>query len=430
MERTVDYLIIGAGIAGTVLERYLRHLDVAIVDPHPGGYRIGESIIPSFFNGHLLREEVLPGARRLPSYSRKDGTTFVGRDSVAAFPVAPEDRALSMHVARHEFDAHLHASLGTPVLKERVVDVDVANHIVRTEKTTFRVRRQIVDCSGQAMVVGRSTATVDDLFPMFARWGYYDVTKVAPERFAADVAASGKAYLEYDLGECRVRESDRSAPWDVSHSSILTQLGDGLWSWQIALYDRTVLSFGVVSRSGPVAVDALDELAMTTHSPVFELARRTASRGDAFSRDHVRNNFARRASPVATMDYILLADAAMFADPIYSTGTGFAAMSAVELAWLLEGDGWTEEKCASYLERYDRTMSMALDAFDTWYRDELLHADAAAAPAVQDVLQGTLFQRTLLTGYRGAMTAAERIDRVGEYELEVQRRGGGWPFAK
>ena len=86
--REVEHLIVGAGPAGLVLQRFLREPDTVLLDPSPFGYKIGESIIPEHF-GHPLLAELLPALRAQPSYSPKYGTIFVADGCAASFPLSP-----------------------------------------------------------------------------------------------------------------------------------------------------------------------------------------------------------------------------------------------------------------------------------------------------------------------------------------------------
>lgn len=68
----VDYLIISAGMAGTVLDHFLRAEPgrKVFVDPKPGGYKVGESVMPE----HFLPPELaalLDEIRELPSFTPK-----------------------------------------------------------------------------------------------------------------------------------------------------------------------------------------------------------------------------------------------------------------------------------------------------------------------------------------------------------------------
>src|SRR5688572_15793520 len=115
-DRTVDYVILGAGIAGMTMQHVLEGESVALIDPSPGRYKIGESIIPQ----HFIEPEVRPLfeiVQKLPSACPKDGTLFVADDSVGAFaPFA--DAGYTIHVARQELEAATAAYFQTEVIRE------------------------------------------------------------------------------------------------------------------------------------------------------------------------------------------------------------------------------------------------------------------------------------------------------------------------
>ena len=76
--RHVELLIIGAGVAGLAVARAFGE-GALIIDADPGGYKIGESVIPEQF--HDPRMAACIGAvRELPSWSAKLGTLFCDGD--------------------------------------------------------------------------------------------------------------------------------------------------------------------------------------------------------------------------------------------------------------------------------------------------------------------------------------------------------------
>src|SRR5262245_37299164 len=112
----IEYLIIGAGQAGLVLKRFLTEGRSVLLDPNPGGYKIGESVVPEQF-AHPVMQALVPKVRELPSYAPKLGTTFVCDDSVASFPLPPTEAALSMHVARSELEQLMARAWNTDITR-------------------------------------------------------------------------------------------------------------------------------------------------------------------------------------------------------------------------------------------------------------------------------------------------------------------------
>ena len=66
----VDYLIVGAGLAGITLKHFLENERTVILDPNPAAYKVGESFIPETFH-HPEMQTLLAGIKRLPSFSKK-----------------------------------------------------------------------------------------------------------------------------------------------------------------------------------------------------------------------------------------------------------------------------------------------------------------------------------------------------------------------
>lgn len=406
----VEYLIIGAGMAGSVLRRFLRSERCVILDHAPDSYKIGESIIPEHFSHPVLRE-LLPEIRKLPSYSPKWGTTFVSRDSVVSFPLQPPVSS-AMHVARQELDAHARLAWKTPVVRERVTEIDLARKRVITNKNVYAVEKQILDCSGPAMVVANSIGDVIPIRPVYSRWTYFDVVKIDNSRFWNEIKSSGRAYRRFQAASGRLLPGDEADQWEPSKTTILTDVEDGVWTWQIPMYNSRLLSFGVVSRHGPVDNARLHDLAERTHAAQYTLKRRPTGRS-ALHKTHVRNHFARRARVPANMDYILLADACAFADPIYSVGTGLAVNKAIELAGMLNEGGWSAEKCRKYCADYENLLRKAVAAFEFWYTGALMTNDAAAAEVQRDFLQGSAFHVGLVTHYGNAVVDSRSREGYG-----------------
>ncbi|MFO0652970.1 MAG: hypothetical protein U0326_42525 [Polyangiales bacterium] len=387
----VDHLLIGAGMAGLVLRRLLKSERTVLIDQNPGAYKIGESVVPEQFH-HPVMRALLPAIEALPSYSPKYGTTFVSDDSVASFPLPPEETGVAMHVARSEIEQLMRREWSIDIAQERVLEVDPARHLVRTDRQTYEVERQIIDCSGPAMVVGSTLGDVKPLWPVWATWGYFDVVHNDDARFRNDVATHGRKYLRYDALRRNVLKSDEIAGWSPSRTTILTREDDGLWTWQIPLFHSTRLSFGVVSRHGPVSRERYRDIAMTRHAPNYTLAERPEDASSPYNRYHAREGFARRCGTAATMDYILLADAFGFADPVYSVGTAVAVNRAIELADVLNSDGWSEDVCAAWCADSEAQLSRAIAGFEYWYSGELLRSGEAATEVRDNFLLGTAFQ--------------------------------------
>lgn len=412
-----DYLIIGAGQAGLVLKRFLTEGRSILLDPNPGGYKIGESVVPEQF-AHPIMGALVPKIRELPSYAPKVGTTFVCDDSVASFPLPPTEVALSMHVARSELEQLMAREWNTEIMRERVVEVDIAKKTVRTDKQTYEVERQIIDCSGPAMVLASALGEVSSLWPVYAAWTYFDVGASSDDRFWEAIRTDGKKYLRYDAPRRKILPGNEIDGWSPSRTTILTRLRDGVWTWQIPLFNAKLLSFGVVSRHGPVSAEELLSTAALRRSANYELAPRPQDGSSHFNRIYTREGFARRARVAATMDYILLADAFAFADPVYSVGTALAVNKAIELASVLNGTGWTEGRRAEWCEAADKLLARAINAFNFWYSGDVLRDDDAAAEVLDNFLVGDAFQVVAAQNY-GGMISDVALNRAPLRDREV-----------
>jgi hypothetical protein len=202
-----EYLIIGAGIAGLVLRQALsKSLDVVQLDPSPGGWKIGEANSPQLFSSQKL-VELLPDVRKLPSFAGKNGSLFVGEDSAAAFPII-SDRHSDVHVARDELEGLLIDRWDIPIRRERVESIDVEARVVETEKATYRVSGQMIDCSGGAMVVANALEEVETLWPISAMWKYYDVVGQRPGAFREQLIETGRPLHFIDIPNIDVMAPD------------------------------------------------------------------------------------------------------------------------------------------------------------------------------------------------------------------------------
>jgi flavin-dependent dehydrogenase len=394
----VDYLIIGAGIAGITLKHFLKNERTVILDPNPGGYKVGESFIPETFH-HPEMQTLLPGIRALPSYSTKIGTAFVSMKSVASFPLPIEGQEFSAHVARSELESFMLKHWDIPVIKERVRQIDHGTKVVHTDQCTYEVERQILDCSGPGMVVARALGEVTEFRPAFATWTYFDVVENNDSKFWDFIRDTKRQYSRYNITQRRILPGTEEDDWSPAHTTILTQLDSNMWTWQIPLYNAELLSFGVVSREAKVTADTLFDVAEKSHLPHYTLRRRLQDGSSPYNRVHTRNCFANRADVAATKDYILVGDACAFADPVYSVGGGMAVNKAIEVAALLNDGGWTQEKCERWCQDFERIFDRSLNAFDLWYSGDLLTDESAAGDVQDNFLMGNCFQVGIATHY-------------------------------
>jgi len=398
--RTAEHIVIGAGIAGLTLRRLLGP-GCVLLDPAPGGYKIGESVIPEQFCGPPMAE-ALTAARGLASASSKAGVLFRSDDSVVAFPAGRHaERAL--HVMRADLEAMLMQRWGITVEKERVEEVDLRNRVVRTSKGQWRSRGPIIDCSGPAMVTASAAGTIEQLWPVAATWGYLDVDACDPTALAAEARRKGVRLSTLDVPDGRIVDADDIA-FDPTAATILTRIRDGVWSWQIPLYDRRILSFGVVSRGGLVSDEEYLDAVRATVAPCWRATPRLqpvhaldterfgAPLPPSTSVLFRRAGFARRCRVPASGDHVCLGDASQFADPVYSVGTGAAVAQARTLAARLSRGPWTQREADRWCEEQDAAWQRAVRAFGFWYDGTAMTDAAVAADVQRDYLLGGAFR--------------------------------------
>lgn len=421
---TVDYLIIGAGLSGLTLKNFLNNERTVLLDANPGAYKIGESFIPETFH-HPEMRKLVPNIQLLPSYSPKIGTTFISPTSAASFPLPQECQEFSMHVARSELENLLQKAWRLDIQTERVSKVDLNNKRVYTNHTCYQVEKQIIDCSGPAMTVARSIDDVINVRPIFGTWTYFDITENHPDQFWQFIRKTNRQYKRYNLTKRCVLSDREEDGWQPAHSTALTKLQDGLWSWQIPLFNQKLLSFGLVSREAKISAEQLLESAHRTHLPHYSIAKRPENRKSPYNRVHTRHGFAKRATTPATEDYILVADACSFSDPVYSIGGGLAVNKAIELAGLLNSGGWSTTKCEMWCANFEQLFERSLNAFDLWYTGNLLENDVAARE-VQSHLIGTPFQLAIAEQYSRVVNDST----LSEYSDSEQNYGDWQPKPK
>lgn len=397
-DETVDYLIIGAGLAGLTMHHFLESDSKVIVDSRPARYKLGESLIPEHFSDSGLAS-LLAKARALPSYSPKCGSMFIGSDSVAAFPLSPEDYSRALHVRREELERLMIDEWQVPIRDERVTGLDVAARVVTTSRRTYRVRRQILDCSGPAMVVARSLGRSTELWKSWASWMYYDIVGIHEARFTDWLRDAGVRYARYDPGLGHPLGAPEYPGWRSFDCTVVAQVQPGSFAWQIPLYGRSILSFGVTSRLGPVSLDALREAGRRCIAPHYEVRERPHDRSSEYNRFHVGNRFSHRALDVATRDWILVGDAGFFGEPIYATGTSVAVNQALYVARALNRGGWGEAELADYVERCGRVVAASTEARRYFFAPA---DDQPAEPREvfrERGIDGTPFQLTMANNY-------------------------------
>lgn len=404
--REVDYFIVGAGVAGMTLYRCLEPTRSVIVDPTPARYKIGESIVPQHFFPRETRP-LLDKTRALPSASEKVGTLFVSDQGISFFH-AYFDAHFAVHVDRRELETMMAAELAIPIVRERVEEIDLERREVRTDKDVYRVRRQILDCSGPAMVLARKLGLARQLWPAFASWAYWDIERTDDVGFWQRAGESGAPFFRYDETSQRIAPAPIDPTLRPSHMTTLTRVRDGVWVWQIPLHHQTRLSLGVVSRHGPVGRDEYETIARAALGSQFQATPRSWD-GDAdHDRFHVRNRFAWISEKFAGPSWALVGDAAFFGDPVYSVGTAIATNQAIRLAGLL--DRWDTGGRELYERVTSELFERARRAYEHWYSGSVTTDHAVAEEIQSGFLNGLAFHARTGEHYRDMWRIAAPAD--------------------
>jgi FADH2-dependent halogenase/halogenation protein CepH len=370
-EEEIDFFVIGAGIAGMTFHRYLQSPSIVVADGRPGRYKVGESIIPQHFFPFELRP-LLAAARRLPSATQKLGTMFVSDDAVSFFH-AFFDAQYTIHLDRRELEQLYRRAFDVPILEERVTDVDVARKIVRTESRVFHVKKQIVDCSGPAMILARALDLAYEVWPVWASWAYFDVHERRDDRFWKNLRAQNKPFLRFDDVSLKIVPSEIDETLPASGTTMLTRFGDGVWTWQIPLYDARLLSLGVVSRHGPIEEDRYLEIARASLGAQYEATLRPWDKSSPHNQFHRRNRFAWASKSFASPDWLLVGDAGFFGDPVYSVGTGIATNQAIRAATMIARGDWASRGWKEFDDKTHALFARAKSAYDHWYAGAVAH---------------------------------------------------------
>jgi len=403
--RKVEHVIVGAGLAGLVMARFLKDRNIALLDPSPFAYKIGESLIPELFR-HPELAALLDDVRKLPSYTEKHGTTFVGHEEVACFPLASIESNISMHVFRSELEALFAARWRSPIERARMIGVDLDARVVHTDAGAISFSGQLIDCSGPAMTLASLLGEVRAIRPVHAAWRYHDVVSVDDDGYRSALAATGRRILRLDPRHNRLVLDDELLPWRGSQTTILTNVENGVWCWQIPLYGGRILSFGVVSRHGAIDRARYDDIVERATAACYTIRHRPE--GDApLDRFHSRSGFARQAHRAATDRFILLSDAYAFSDPVYSVGTAFAVNQSVQVANRLLGAAWDEEAAQTFCGRSEYLLERASKAFDLWYDGYVTSSDASAAEVQTMMLRGQLFHAAIAEHYGNVLNDAD-----------------------
>lgn len=382
--RTHDVLIVGAGPSGSTAALLLASagVDVAVVERAPfPRFAIGESFLPG--NWRLIERLGLTDAVYAGPHTVKRGAEFVfgsdGQGCRFRFGAGPDGREQStVNLPRAEFDALLldraraaGAQVVQPAAVRRIARLADGDVELDTDAGTLR-GRWLIDASGPATLVARHAGL---------------------RRPADEPHLRKAAFFEHF-------EDVERLPGEEAGFPTIVMCEEG-WFWLIPLDERRtsvglVLEPAAVRRAG-VPADRLLAWGVERCAPVR--ARLARARGPAANRACA--DFSYRCRPYAVPGAFLVGDAALFLDPVFSSGVCLGMMGAEAAAnavrALLDGTLAPEaarRRHAREIERPSRTFARFIARFyDPAFRDLFMNGSGpfGVHRAALEVLAGNVF---------------------------------------
>ena len=352
-----DVLIIGGGPAGATTGLVLAREGWRVLLLERAAFprfHIGESFLPR--NMALIKELGLEEKLEKIPQVEKRGAEFLlghGRDEGSLYwftDVLHHGETVSFNIERAPFDAMLldaAREAGVEVREEQAV-----KKILRLEDGSVEAltdagvisARWLVDASGQSTLLGK----------------HLGLRKVLPHRRKV-------AYFGHFENVAR-----RPGP---EGGFIVIVMSEEAWFWLIPL-DETRTSVGAVFHADQAKAVGLPPDQMLPWAiercPAVKERMAAAVYPDGPSGYHVLADFSYRCSPYAGPGYFLVGDAAVFVDPIFSTGVCMGMMSGVEagrgITALLRGTSTPEKVRRSYIRFVDGSSSAFFGLIDRYYR--------------------------------------------------------------
>ncbi len=383
--RTCDVLIIGGGPTGSTTALALARAGISalvVEKTRFPRFHVGESFLPRNFT--LIQELGLePSLRQLAHMPKFGGEFAMGNGSAAI---------------RFCFDAALDGTTN------ETFNIERAPFDQMLLEEALRAGAQVRQDTGIRQVLA-----LED--------GHIEVETDNGERLSARylIDASGQgAFLGRQLGTRRVFEGHRKVAYFGHFENVERLCGreegyptiamcDEGWFWLIPIDERRT-SIGLVMNADAarlVNVPAAQMLAWgIARSPFMRERTRRAQFPQA---NHVIADFSYSCKPYAGPGYFLVGDAAVFLDPIFSTGICLGMMGAVQAAdgirKLLDGTASHEHVRREYQSMVSNTSSVFFRLvtlyYDHSFRELFLYGSGPLAVhrAIISILSGHIFPR-------------------------------------
>jgi flavin-dependent dehydrogenase len=303
-----DVIIIGAGPGGATAGALLARegVSVTLIDKEDfPRFHIGESLLPidlALFErlGLDMSPFLYKGGAEFFDERTGDHATYLFKEGLPGTP------GYAYQVERAKFDqAVLDAALksGARFLKARVSQISPAADSVLVETSEGALRaRYVIDATGQDALLAhreKSMRRIED-FGLAAVFRHFD-------------ALSDEAWHELSV---------------AGEGNIRVLIIDQGWVWCIPLAGKR-LSVGVVSRKRGISHELFEET--YANSPMLQ--KLTA--GCPKSELRIIRNFSYRNTKTRGPRWACLGDAALFLDPVFSSGVSLAMLGGEKFAQVL-----------------------------------------------------------------------------------------------